>query len=87
MARHGAKTPWLSDFEAIYSDDQEIELLKENILLHQAVANENNYLINEQDSKSIFVPLYTKANDIIHDLISLNTGNEHSYELLDQVCF
>lgn len=86
LARNGAKTPWLSDFQSIHSDDQEIELLKENVSLYQAVANEDNYSIHGQDPKSTFIPLYTKANDIIHDLISLNTGNEHSYELLDQVC-
>ncbi|KAI8640422.1 hypothetical protein BD408DRAFT_241317 [Parasitella parasitica] len=85
LARNKTPTPWLIDYTSKHYDSPEIALLKENISILQSTSYLDNDLTYTRDMTPVFTQHYSTAKDIIHNLVSLDLGDENSLPLLSQL--
>lgn len=85
LARNHAAVPWINDFDIHQYDDPEIELLKENIAFVEAIPSDQADFTHVQDMSEAYEDHYTKAVDIITDLVSMEGSSEDCYTLLNNV--
>ncbi|CAO0799387.1 unnamed protein product [Mucor circinelloides] len=85
LARNHAAVPWINDFDIHQYDDPEIELLKENIAFVEAIPSDQADFTHVQDMSEAYEDHYTKAVDIITDLVSMEGSSEDCYTLLNNL--